>query len=631
MVRHHFLMVVSVNRHRQRGYATWRENWTLIRQAAPYLWPHSEQTFSGRLRIVTAFGLMLASKVLTVQVPFIFKKAIDQLEAFSPTAAAMVGEPSSLNALSAAGSILLGYTAARMGASVAGELKNIIFSRISQAAQRSVAARTFAHLHRLDHAFHQQTNTGVLSRTIERGVKGINFISTALLFNIVPTLLEMTLVGGVLTWQFGPAYGALAAGTLGAYAAFTLKVTAWRTHFRRAMNAAENEAAGRAYDSLQHHEAVKLFTNEALEERLYSRSLGQYEEAARRTAWSLAALNIGQQGIFSVALGAIMFLAARSVIAGNGTIGDLVLVNGLLFQLSLPLNFLGSIYRELRQSLVDMEALLKLLFGTRSAIRDAPDAHPLTVSRGEIELEGISLSIDGRRILDNVNLRIPPGKKVALVGPSGSGKSTLLRLLLRFRDPDSGVIRIDGQPISQVSLCSLRQAVSLVPQDVALFNRSIRENIAYARPGASEGDLLRAVKRARLDDLLGRLPRGWETLVGERGVSLSGGERQRVALARVLLRDAPIQLFDEATSALDSQSEAAILRAIDGDQEVGSSERTRIYIAHRLSTVCDADLIVVISQGQVVEMGQHAELLSRATLYRDLWRAHLKEDREHRE
>jgi ABC transporter ATM len=600
----------------------WRQNWLLVKQLGPFIWPRDQSTTQNRIQLASAFTLLLASKVLNIQVPYIFKMIVDRLEDTNQQLAGIASttDITNINALSVAGTVLLGYTAARIAASFASEIKNVLFARTAQAAQRNVAARTFLHLHTLEHEFHGKTNTGALSRTIDRGVKGINFMSTALLFNIIPTVVEIGLVCGVLTWQFGPIYATVAAGTITAYTVFTLKLTAWRTQFRRLMNSAENESSSVVHDSLQHHETVKLFTNEKFEALRYEKALCDYEGAARRTAISLAMLNIGQQAIFSVALGGIMYLAANEILRGGATIGDLVLVNGLVFQLSLPLNFLGTVYRELRQSLVDIEALFKLLH-RRPKIIEKSDASSLIVTKGNIVFDNVSLSYDGRRILEGINLEIPAGQKIALVGPSGSGKSTLAKLLLRYVDPDAGRIYIDNQPIDSVTLSSLRRAVGMVPQDAALLNRTIKENLAYAKPTATDGELLIASKQAHLDDLISRLPNGWDTKVGERGTLLSGGERQRLALGRLVLRNAPILVLDEATSALDTRSESDVLDAMWR----AANGRTCIVIAHRLTTVYDADIIVVMEEGRVVERGTHLELLNNRSVYWDLWIAHLRE------
>lgn len=546
--------------------------------------------------------------------------AVDRLDASAHLAEGLLGpHPPDLNMLTVSGTILLGYTAARIGASLTSELKSVFFSQISQAAQRHVAAKTFLHLHALDHSFHGRSSTGSLARTIDRGVKGINFMSTAIMFNIVPTLLEIGLVCGVLTVQFGPVYVAVAVGTVLGYAAFTLKITMWRTRFRRQMNTAENEASSLAFDSLLHHETVKLFTSELSEAEKYKLSLQSYEFAARKTATSLAILNIGQQAIFSVSLGAIMYLVAQSILSGTATIGDMVLVNGLVFQLSLPLNFLGSVYRELRQSLIDIEALFSLI-SLQPKIQES-SSKVLVVKEGRVLFDNVSVSFEGRPVLKKITLEIPPAKRVALVGPSGSGKSTLLKLMLRFIDPDSGKVIVDGQPVSSVSLKSLRTAIGMVPQDISLLNRTIRENLCYGRPGASQESIEETCKQVCLDELIAKLPQGYNSRVGERGVLLSGGEKQRLGLARVLLREPQIIIFDEATSALDTRTEKLVLDAV----KKITRKNTCLFIAHRLSTISDVDMIVVLKDGEIVEQGGHQELLSRGGVYWDLWMAQLRE------
>lgn len=598
--------------------------WQMLRQLAPYLWPVEESTLTGRLRLATGFALLLTGKVLTIQVPYIFKMAIDRLEAIGVINEVTLQQSTQIlnetNALTATGTILLGYTAARIGASMANELKNVVFARISQGAQRSIAAHTFRHLHTLESTFHAHTSPAVLSRTVERGMQGINFLSTALLFNILPTVVEISLVCGLLTWHFGPSYAAVAVGTMITYATWTLKITTWRTRFRRMMNGAETEAAAVAFDALQHQETVKLFNRAPWEAQRYNAKLLDYQMAAQKTAASLAVLNIGQQTIFSVALGAIMFLSAKSIIHGTATIGDMVLVNGLVFQLSLPLNFLGSVYRELKQSLVDIEALFTLL-RTRPQIVDGGDQR-LQIGNGQVSFENVTLEYEGRKILDSVSLELPARKKIAFVGTSGSGKSSLAKLLLRLADPTQGRVLIDGQPITSVSLESLREAVGMVSQDVSLFNRTMEENIIYScHTSPTNADIQQACRLVQLDDLIARLPAGLQTRVGERGVLLSGGEKQRLALARLALSRPRIMILDEATSALDNRTESRILTAIDEF----CRNSTCIMIAHRLSTIRDADLIVVLKDGKVVEHGTHERLLEAREAYWDLWIAHLRE------
>lgn len=498
----------------------------------------------------------------------------------------------------------------------------MIFSRVSQAAQRNVALATFEHLHSLDHSFFTRTNTGGLSKAIDRGLKGINFMFVATVFNIVPTIVEIGLVCGLLAWQYGPAYMGVAGGTLVAYAAYTLKVTSWRTKFRKEMNKAETLASIRAHDSLIHQEAVKQFCNEPYEAKQYNEALKSYESSAQETAKSLALLNIGQQAIFTAALGGMMALTASRILDGSATIGDLVMVNGLIFQLSLPLNFLGSVYRELRQALIDVESLFGLQ-SIQSKILQLPSPAPfkITPENAEIRFENVRFAYQegGRPILENLSFMIPAGAKVAIVGPSGSGKSTVGKLLFRFYEPTFGQIKIGGHCISEVGIKDLRRSIGLIPQDPAIFNRSIAYNIAYSCPDASLEDIKRVADLARISPLIEKLPLGYDTEVGERGVTLSGGERQRLALARTLLRPSPILLLDEATSALDTRTEAEILQSIEEIRK--EYKQTLLIIAHRLSTISDADLILVLKDGALAEYGTHEELLKAKSVYHDLWLA----------
>lgn len=561
-----------------------------------------------------------------MQVPILFKQIVDRFSETSPGAAELLAAGSANGVFSVAGTVLFGYVAARLGSSLFSELRNVVFATVAQSTIRRAAVSVFAHLLRLDHSFHARANPGGLSRVIDRGIKGISFSFTALLFNIVPTAVEIGLVCGVMTWHFGAAYAVVTGGTMAAYAIFTSGITSWRTRFRRSMNAAETEASTRAYDSLLHHETVKNFRKETWETEAYSASLRKYESAALDTTNSLFLLNFGQQAILSGALTLVMWMAGGGILRGVATVGDLVMVNALIFQLSLPLNFLGSVYREMRQSFVDMEALFALK-RMSPIIADTSAARPLRVSTGSVELRNVSFSYGPEResVLQRVSLTIPGGRKVAFVGTSGSGKSTLARLLLRHVDPQSGAVLIDGQPIAHVTLDSLRDAVGIVSQDTVLFNRSLRFNIAY---GASRDDpesvstdeIVSVARTAALHDTItARFPDAYETKVGERGVMLSGGERQRVAIARLLLRRPPIMIFDEATSALDTQTEHAILAALRSATE---SKPTMIFIAHRLTTIMDADVIYVLDGGHIVQCGTHATLLeNHAGLYHRLWNA----------
>ncbi len=479
---------------------------------------------------------------------------------------------------------------------------------------------TFNHLHSLDHSFFNKSNIGGLSKAIDRGLKGINFIFVATVFNIAPTIVEIGLVCGLLAYQYGSMYVGMASGTLLAYSAYTLKITSWRTQFRQQMNKAETLASTRAHDSLIHHEAVKQFCNESFEAKQYDKALAKYEDAAQETAKSLALLNIGQQTIFSVALGGMMALTASKILSGTATIGDLVMVNGLIFQLSLPLNFLGSIYRELRQAMVDVETLFGLK-AVQSRVTSSQSPLPCEISRknSEIRFEAVDFKYGDRTILNNLCFTIPTGAKVAIVGPSGSGKSTVAKLLFRFYDPDAGRIQIANQDISQLDISDLRNNTGIIPQDPAIFNRSIAYNIAYSKPDASEEEIIRVTKLAKLYGLVQKLPNGLETQVGERGVTLSGGEKQRIALARMLLKPTPILVLDEATSALDTRTEHEIMDTLNLIR--AENGQTQVIIAHRLSSIADADLILVLKDGSLAEYGTHKELIDRNGVYHDLWMA----------
>ncbi|KAI0729296.1 iron-sulfur clusters transporter ATM1 [Fomitopsis betulina] len=583
-----------------------KKDWSIIRRLAENIWPKGDWTT--RSRVILGFGLLIGGKLLNVQVPLLFKQIIDSLN-LDVTAGTTVWV--------VVGSLIAGYGAARIGATLFAELLNATFASVGQRAVRKVARETFEHLLNLDLKFHLSRQTGGLTRAIDRGTKGITFILQAIIFRIVPTALEISLVCGILTYNFGWNFAAITAVTMAAYTWFTVRTTSWRTRFRREANAADNRAATVAVDSLINYEAVKHFNNEKHEIAQYDKHLSAYEKVSIKIATSLAYLNSGQNVIFSTALTAMMFLAAQGVINGTMTVGDLVMVNQLVFQLSLPLNFLGTIYREMRQSLLDMETLFNLVTQNQPP-KDRPDAKPLQLQGGSIRFENVNFGYHPERpIFRNVSFTIPAGKKVALVGPSGCGKSTVFRLLFRFYDPSAGRILVDGQDVSHIQLESLRAAIGVVPQDTPLFHSNVLENVRYGRLDASDEEVMEAARKAHVHDAIARLPEGYKTKVGERGLMISGGEKQRLAVARVLLKDPPILFFDEATSALDAHSEAELMKNINALLQEKS--RTSIFIAHRLRTVVEADLILVLRDGVVVEQGTHEELIRKGGLYQSMW------------
>ncbi|KAI6125090.1 P-loop containing nucleoside triphosphate hydrolase protein [Pisolithus croceorrhizus] len=583
-----------------------RKDWMVVQKLMENVWPKND--WSTRGRVILGFALLISAKVLNVQVPQLFKTIIDVLniEAGSQSTVWVV-----------AGSLILGYGAARIGATLFGELLSAVFANIGQRAIRKVARETFEHLLNLDLKFHLSRQTGGLTRAIDRGTKGIAFMLQAVLFRIVPTAFEISMVCGILTYKFGWDFAAITLTTLAAYTWFTVRTTSWRTQFRRDANKADNKAATVGVDSLINYEAVKHFNNEKYEVAQYDKYLKQYENSSVKITTSLAYLNSGQNIIFSTALTATMFLAAQGVLNGTMTVGDLVMVNQLIFQLSLPLNFLGSIYREIRQNLLDMEALFNLQT-ENVPVKDKPAARPLILKGGSIRFENVTFGYHpDRPIFRNLSFTVPAGKKVAIVGPSGSGKSTVFRVLFRFYDPWSGRILIDDQNIQDVQLESLRQHVGVVPQDTPLFHSDIMHNIRYGRLDATDEEVKAAAMKASVHDTIISLPDGYGTTVGERGLMISGGEKQRLAIARVLLKDPPILFFDEATSALDAQTETEIMRSVNNI--LLGSARTSIFIAHRLRTIVEADLIIVLRDGQVVEQGTHEELLRSGGVYHDMW------------
>ncbi len=577
-----------------------RQELKAVRRLAPYLWPPDWRL---RGRVLLSLAFLIGAKVINVYVPLLYKGAVDAL---SPGHAAVIAVPVAL---------VIGYGIARVGAQLFAELRDAVFAKVGQRAVRRLALATFRHLHALSLRFHLERQTGGLSRAIERGIRGTEFLLSYMLFNVVPTLFEILLVCAIL-WGFYRASFALATlATVIAYIAFTFSVTDWRIKFRREMNERDSEANTRAIDSLLNFETVKYFANEEHEAQRFDQALRAYEHAAVRSQTTLSALNIGQGIIIASGLVTVMLLAGFGVAAGRMTVGDFVLVNSYLVQLYSPLNVLGMVYRNIKQSLTDLESMFRLL-SVKAEIEDRPGAPALAVPQGEVVFDRVSFHYDPRRpILEEVSFRVPPGGTVAIVGPSGAGKSTIARLLFRFYDVNAGAIRIDGQDLRDVTQDSLRRAIGVVPQDTVLFNDSVRYNIAYGRPGAGDADIEEAARHARIHDFIASLPDGYQSQVGERGLKLSGGEKQRVAIARVILKSPRILIFDEATSALDTKTEQEIQANLD---EV-SAGRTTLVIAHRLSTVVNADEILVLDQGRIVERGDHAALLAEGGVYAAMW------------
>ncbi|KAK1056752.1 Iron-sulfur clusters transporter atm1, mitochondrial [Friedmanniomyces endolithicus] len=587
-----------------------RADWRIIKDMSHYIWPKDD--LGTRFRVGLSVVLLIGAKVLNVQVPFYFKSIVDSMNvdfvAVGGTAATV------------AGASIFAYGATRIGAAIFQEFRNAIFASVAQKAIRRVAGNIFTHLLNLDLAFHLSRQTGGLSRAIDRGTKGISFLLTSMVFHILPTALEIGLVCGILTYQFGWKFAVITASTMAAYTWFTIATTAWRTRFRKQANAAENRGATVELDSLINYEAVKYFNNEKYEAKRYDSALKEYEDASIKVATSLAYLNTGQNLIFSTALTGMMYMAAQGVAEGSLTVGDLVMVNQLVFQLSVPLNFLGSVYRELRQSLLDMETLFNLQ-KVNIAVQEKPNASPLTLSQGGIvRFENVSFAYrPDRPILSNLTMTIPAGRKVAIVGPSGCGKSTILRLLFRFYDVQSGRITIDGQDIRDVTLESLRKSIGVVPQDTPLFNDTIEHNIRYGNVEASHEEVVAAAKRAQVHDIVEGLPEGYTTQVGERGMMISGGEKQRLAVSRLILKDPPLLFFDEATSALDTHTEQLLLGNINGILK--EKARTSVFVAHRLRTIYDSDVIIVLKDGTVAEQGTHEQLVENNGIYSELWSA----------
>ncbi|KAI5195945.1 ABC transporter-like protein [Aureobasidium subglaciale] len=584
-----------------------KADWAIIKDMAHYLWPKDD--FGTRFRVGLSVALLVGAKVLNVQVPFYFKSIVDSMNI---DFAAVGG-----TAVTVAGATIFAYGATRIGAAVFQEIRNAVFASVAQKAIRRVAATVFEHLLKLDLNFHLSRQTGGLTRAIDRGTKGISFLLQSMVFHIIPTALEISLVCGILTWQYGFKFALITAATMVGYSAFTILTTSWRTKFRKAANAADNKGATVAVDSLINYETY--FNNERYEVGRYDAALKNYQDASIKVATSLAFLNSGQNLIFSSALTAMMYYGADGVATGQLTVGDLVMINQLVFQLSVPLNFLGSVYRELRQSLLDMETLFNLQ-KVNVAIKEPENAKPLMLTGGGIKFENVSFGYrPDRPILRNLNLEIPAGKKIAIVGPSGCGKSTILRLLFRSYDVQGGRILIDGQDIRDVQIESLRKAIGVVPQDTPLFNDTIEHNLRYGDLEASSEKVEAAAKRAKVHDIIQKFPDKYATMVGERGMMISGGEKQRLAIARLLLKDPPFLFFDEATSALDTHTEQALLGNINSILK--EKARTSIFVAHRLRTIYDSDIIIVLKDGDVAEQGTHERLVDSGGVYSELWSA----------
>ena len=571
-----------------------------LKQTVEYMWPYI-WAFKGR--VLLALAALLAAKAATLYLPYALKLIIDDLD------------PSLNSVLSLPLAFLLFYGVLRFGSVFFGEIRDALFSRVTEHAMRKVGLRVFNHLHQLELSFHLDRQTGGISRDIERGTNGISFLMRFLMFNIVPTLLEILLVAVIFALLFSYWYAVLTFVAVALYVAFTFYVTEWRNKYIREANQADSATNSRAVDSLLNYETVKYFNNEAYEERTYDQFLANWEQAKLKNRMSLLALNSGQALIIAIAITLMMWMAAKGVLNKELTLGDLAMVNAYMLQLFIPLNFLGFVYREIRRSLTDLENMLGLL-KKEAQIKDKANAAELQLQQGRIEFNQVHFSYQpSRPILNGLSFVVEPGQKLAIVGASGAGKSTIARLLYRFYDIQNGSICIDGQDVRDVTQSSLRQSIAIVPQDTVLFNTSIRENIRYGRPDATEAEVDQVIKLAHLDSFIKSLPQGDQTLVGERGLKVSGGEKQRIAIARVLLKGSPILIFDEATSALDSHSEAAILQAL---REL-AKHHTSVVIAHRLSTIIDADKILVLQQGEVAEAGTHQELLAQQGLYAQLW------------
>lgn len=575
---------------------TARSDWQTLKTLFPYLWRY-------KARVIIALSCLVLAKVATVLIPLVLKDVVDHL---ARRGDALLAVPVAL---------IVAYGVLRLASTAFGELRDAVFAKVAQGAIRRVALETFNHLHRLSLRYHLNRQTGGVTRDISRGTRGIGSLLSFMLFNILPTILEIGMITTILVTMYDWRFAVVTLGTVLVYTVFTILVTEWRNNTRRAMNDLDSKANTRAVDSLLNYETVKYFGNEGFEAGRYDESMAKWEKSAIQNEISIGILNSGQSGIIAIGITLLVWLAADGVAKGTMTLGDLVAVNAFLIQLYAPLNILGMAYREIKQALIDMERMFSLL-REEAEIEDAPDAVPLAADAASVHFEHVDFGYDSKRqILFDVDFTIPAGRTVAVVGSSGAGKSTLSRLLFRFYDIDTGSVRINGTDIRQLTQKSLRAHIGIVPQDTVLFNDSIYYNIAYGHPGATRGQVVEAARSAHILDFIESLPDKWETAVGERGLKLSGGEKQRVAIARTILKNPPILIFDEATSALDSKTE----KAIQGELFSISADRTTLIIAHRLSTVVDADEILVMEQGRIVERGSHRDLLAKDGIYARMW------------